>query len=465
MGSIFAKRRSFPPAWWLVPIAAGFLIGLGVAYALSSPRILAHSPPSGGLTGGHAAIEVEFSVPMDPACAEAHILLEPEIAVRMEWQGATLRIRPVNPWPACQAVRLTVQPGACSARGLTLPSASTWSFTASGPRITYVIHTDGAYHLEAVDAAGGDPAVLLSTEEPIQDYDISPQGEFIVYSTGFSDSASNLWVLALDNSVSELLLDCAGDACRHPAISPDGSSLAFQRSPMEASKSGGPIPLRPHVEIFQLQDRTVTRVSPDDHIADNPTWTQTGLLSYYDSTNRVIVVDDLHGGRTFIPDVSGDAWSWFPDARKVIFPEAEVAQESDQGGEQPLNIYSRLYLIALSENKRTNLSGDSKLQDSSPAISPDSLRLAFTREYLDNRWTPGRQLWLMDLETLAVTPITNIPEYGHSSLQWSPDGSALAFMRYHETAPYDPPEVWRIDSNGGNARRIAVGGYLPQWLP
>jgi Tol biopolymer transport system component len=465
MRDLFSKRRSVHPVWWILLLAAGFLMGLGAIYFHFTPRILTYAPQTGRLSGGFAAIEVEFSVPMDPACTEAHVLLEPNTAIRMDWQDTTLIIKPLNSWPIGGIIQLTVQQGACSTRGLPLPAGSTWSFTASGPRITFVTRVNDTYFLMAADSKGSEPTELLRAKEPIQDYAVSSRGEFIVYSTGRSDSASDLWLLPLDDRTPELLLSCGGDACRNPSISPDETLVAFERSPMEATQSGGPIPLRPHVESIRLEDRTVSRVSPDDHIANNPIWSSTGWLSYYDATNRIIVVDDLHGGKTFIPDTTGDPWSWFPDSQKVVFPEMDLVEGPGQEAEQPLKLFSNLYLVTLSENARTNISSDPQLVDTSPAVSPDGRRLAFTRDYLDSRWTPGRQLWLMDLGDLSASPITNIPGFGHSSLHWSPDGSALAFMRYHETAPYDPSEVWRIDADGTNALRIASGSYLPQWLP
>jgi hypothetical protein len=38
-------------------------------------------------------------------------------------------------------------------------------------------------------------------------------------------------------------------------------------------------------------------------------------------------------------------------------------------------------------------------------------------------------------------------------------------MRFHETSPTDPPEIWRIGADGLNPVRISVGGFLPEWLP
>jgi dipeptidyl aminopeptidase/acylaminoacyl peptidase len=465
MGQLFVKRRPVRAGWLVLVIAAGFLAGLGAAYFCFSPGVLSHSPQSGRLAGGYTALEVEFTVPMDPACTEGRVSLRPDVAVRMEWRNATLRILPVDPWPAGRTIQLTVQEGACSARGLPLRAPSSWSFTATGPRIAYIRHAEDAYLLMAADSDGNESAELLRSEEPIRDYAVSARGEFIVYSTGLSAAPGDLWLLPLDGRAPEPLLPCGGDSCRNPAISPDGSLVAFERSPMDPSRSGGPVPLRPRVEYLRLDDRTVTQASPDDHIADNPVWSPAGWLSYYDSTDHLIVVDDLHGGRTYVPDTTGDSWTWLPDGKQVVLTEMTLVERSVGGTEQPVDIYSNLYLVTLSGNARANISGDPELVDSSPAISPDGRRLAFTRDYRDSRWTPGRQLWLMDLGDRSASPITNLPGYGHSALDWSPDGTELAFMRYHETAPLDPPEVWRIDSNGQNAVRVAVGGYLPQWLP
>lgn len=465
MSDLFTARRSLRPILWILSAAAGFVLALGAISLFLTPRILTVRPATGQAISGYTPVEVDFSVPMDPECAENHFLLDPALPGRMEWAGSTLRFLPAAPWPAGQIIRVTVRAGACSAGGLSLLTGTDYSFQRSGSRITYITSANGMYRLMAVDSEGKNAVVLLQSELPIQDYEIASRGDFLVYSLGPYDTPSNLWILQLDSPAPELLLDCAGDACRSPAISPDGSLVAFLRSPMQSNRSSAVQPGLAHMETIRLMDSTTATVSPNGHIASNPSWAPTGWLSYYDATDRVVVVDDLLGGKTFIPSATGERWSWFPDGQGIIFPETKIVGGDDHETEQPITIISNLIMVTIEGNARKNLSGDPQLEDSAPVISPDGKYLAFARNFFDSRWTPGKQLWLMNLKYFTAAPVTNLPDFGHSSFRWSPDGSALLFMRYHETKFSDPPEIWLVDSTGGNAVRISVGGYSPQWLP
>ena len=80
--------------------------------------------------------------------------------------------------------------------------------------------------------------------------------------------------------------------------------------------------------------------------------------------------------------------------------------------------------------------------------------LAFTRRYLDeDRWTPGRQVWLMSLTGGGTSPcrsnrLTEAGEHLYTGLTWHPDGSQLAAVRFNVTLKTDPPEIWLVGLDG-----------------
>ncbi len=106
------------------------------------------------------------------------------------------------------------------------------------------------------------------------------------------------------------------------------------------------------------------------------------------------------------------------------------------------------------------------MEDASPAYSPDGQWIAFARKHLDReRWTPGRQLWLMRPDGREARQLTNAPDYNHSALAWSPDSTSLAYMRFNQVEFTQPAEIWWIDINEAQPRMLVEGGYLPQWIP
>lgn len=460
MSYLYPKRRGWHLLQIVLILAAGVSAGLGAAFLALSPRVVSVSPEAEVRTGAFAAVEIRFSVPMDPACAADHFSVVPAVEGALAVEGAALRFTPRDPWPAGTTVRASIRSGACSARGLPLLAGRSWTFTPSLVRVAYIPIGDTGNRLMGIAVDGGDPVELTSAVYPIQDFDVSPRGDFAVLSTAPSGAPGSLWISRLDGRPADLLLDCGEDSCRDPAISPDGTRVAFVRGQPASDGASSP-----RIELLTIADGQVSVISPAGNAAGNPVWSAQGWLSYYDETRLLTVVDDLAGGRTAVPNPAGSAWTWLPDGSALILPEVSIEGEAEDPDLTTHRVFSRLIQVELKTNDRKDLSGANLVEDASPAVSPDGRRLAFSRNFFDGRWTPGRQLWIMDLDDLSLRQISNAPDYSHSSIHWSRDGSQLVFMLFHETAPDDPPEIWCLNADGSDPRRLAVGGFLPQWLP
>jgi Tol biopolymer transport system component len=464
MSYLYPKKRGLPLVQIILILVLGAAAGLAAAFLWLSPRVLAVAPGGSEFTGSYTAVEIHFSVPMGADCTADHFSVDPAVEGELVIQGAVLRFTPKDPWPAGSAVRASIQPGACSQRGLPLLAGRAWSFTPSLIRIAFIPVDQTSGRLMGIAVDGGDPVVLAQVPSPIQDFDISRRGDFAVLSTSLSNQPGKLWFTPLDGRPAELLLDCGEDSCRDPAISPDGSLVAYVRDRPGTGTDDSTFTLEPFVELLSVSDGVTRAVSPSGNAADHPTWSAQGWLSYYDGTRQVIVVDDLAGGQTAIPNTTGSAWAWFPDGSAIVFPQIEIG-EGNESVETAPRLFSYLFQVDVKTNQRKNLSGADLLEDASPAISPDGLRIAFSRNYFDARWTPGKQLWIMDLSDGSLRQLSRAPDYSHSSIHWSPDGKRLVFMMFHETLPGDPPEIWCINADGSDPRRLVVGGFLPQWLP
>jgi Tol biopolymer transport system component len=461
MSYLLPRRRGDHPFRPVLFIAIGAGIGLSAAFLFFAPRVTAFSPASGEAVGSYAAVEISFSVPMDPECTAAHFSIDPAVEGELTIEGDSLRFAPKDPWPSGGGVRAALQAGACSTRGLPLLGGVSWTFTPTLLRLAFLPSGGTSGSLMGVPADGGEPSILARAPEPIQDYDLSQRGDFAVFSTGPLNQPGKLWRTRLDGGEAELLLDCGSDSCSEPALSPDGFLVAYVRKPAAAGVENFS---SPYIELLTLSDGRTRRISSPGHVAGNPTWSGQGWLSYFDGSRPAIVVDDLAGGQTVIPNYTGATWCWLPDGSAIIFPEIEIAS-GDENEESSPRLLSPLFRVELKTNRRINLSGADLLEDGSPAVSPDGLRLAFSRNFFDARWTPGKQLWIMDLEGGSLRQLSRAPDYSYSAIRWSPDGSLLVCMLFHETAPEDPPEIWRLGADGSDPRRLVVGGFLPKWLP
>jgi dipeptidyl aminopeptidase/acylaminoacyl peptidase len=164
--------------------------------------------------------------------------------------------------------------------------------------------------------------------------------------------------------------------------------------------------------------------------------------------------------------------SWSPDGTflllsDIVFPQVEYGEENEEV-EGQASFYSHLYRVNANSGFVVDLTGGNTgtVEDASPSYSPDGEWIAYTRKYLEEeRWTLGRQLWLMRPDGSDAYQLSDEPFYGHSSLAWSPDSSAIAYMRKSQLDISQPGEIWLIEIDEGEPDQLVVGGYLPQWIP
>jgi peroxiredoxin len=88
-----------------------------------------------------------------------------------------------------------------------------------------------------------------------------------------------------------------------------------------------------------------------------------------------------------------------------------------------------------------------------------------TRRYLDDRFTPGKQLYLLDPETGEAQPLVVDAAYYHAGARWDPTGERIIFQRYPLHQAGALPSVWTVDLGTGELKQVAENAMLPQWLP
>jgi Tol biopolymer transport system component len=194
----------------------------------------------------------------------------------------------------------------------------------------------------------------------------------------------------------------------------------------------------------------------------DPLWSPDGRrIAIYDAAAGGIRVRDLQTGQeTLLVSEPGDTGAFAPDGTRLVYPflvRGALGQE----------FYTHLALADLNADTQASLSGeqDAPVEDAFAAWSPDGTRLALARRYLDERYTAGKQIYLLDVSSGAATPLIVDAACTHAAPQWDPSGRWIVYQRFALNDPNAQPEIWVFDTQTGQTQLLAENAFFPAWLP
>jgi dipeptidyl aminopeptidase/acylaminoacyl peptidase len=156
---------------------------------------------------------------------------------------------------------------------------------------------------------------------------------------------------------------------------------------------------------------------------------------------------------SFVADVPGgrQEMTWAPDGKTVYFSLRQA------GRIEPLSTNSDIYEKSVSDCSKApvNLTAVNKAADELPTVSPDGRWLAWVATarpgYADDR----RVVWLRELATGKVHPLTNGWDRSVDSIAWSPDSRTLYVTAYDTL---DHP-IFSVGVADGVVRRLTGSGH------
>lgn len=456
----------------IVLVILGVIATVLIVAGSNTPQVVSVYPLPGSINvPAQAPIRITFSKTMQAKSVSDRLVIEPARSGLTTWEENTFTFVPDQPWPADTTITIQLKPGVKSMRLLSLPflRPTAWSFVTNKTRLAYLWPSDSGADLFALDPDSGDVMRLTQTQN-VLDFHINSDGVLIYFSTTNGLGGSDIFRLhrlatpGADGVLQpEMVVSCGEATCRLPQFSPNGRYLAYERTPLlgNAESTGS------QVWVLPLDSSTPYTAGQPSHSTSNPAWTARNSLSFYDSQEKAFIVFDPETqARLLLQNETGEPGAWNPEGNTFLAPEVffDTTDALQPGSSALLVAYT---LPDTGQGYKAQIfSQEHGLEDTSPAFSPDGKWIAFSRKYLDTeRWTPGRQLWLVQTDGSEPHPIVDSPNYNFYDFTWSPDSLRLAFVRFNVSTLTEPPELWVVNADGTNPIQLVLKGYAPQWIP
>ena len=242
-----------------------------------------------------------------------------------------------------------------------------------------------------------------------------------------------------------------------PQVSPDGKWIAYtvRSVDRDADKRVSAIWLANWEGTQNLQ----ITFGPDS--ASTPRWSGDGkylsfISSRKDGKSQVWILDRRGGEAQPLTSVKEDigAYAWSPDGKKLALQMSPADDEED----------------AADAGKPGEGSGKKKAKAPKPIVIDRYQFKADVEGYLTD--ASRSQLYLFDVETRKLEPLTTEKRYDDGQPYWSPDSTQIAYTSDHSSDPdqTDNFEIYVIDAkSGATPRKIAAGnapgGQHLAWSP
>lgn len=312
-----------------------------------------------------------------------------------------------------------------------------------------------------------------------------------------SEAASGVLVLGLGRHLVEAnadgsglhLLTSPGPAVSdsHPAVSPDGSLVAFERWTSDSFNAT--------VVVMPTGGGAVSRVGT----GISPMWSPGGSLLAYRTVDAGFNVSisvcrsDGSERRRLVTDAGWIA-DWSPDGRSIAYTnDTGIAVVDADTGARRLLRKSQPFSLAWSpqgtriaysddvgvwvidaDGSHQRRVGPVATGDYALAWSPDGRKIAYGR---DVPYGSEKPVQVVVVDADAGKTIGAVPALAGGDADapaWSPDGGRIAFLRSPEPVSFRGTrraDVWVVDANGSNPLEVTRAfpwggsGSLPRWLP
>jgi dipeptidyl aminopeptidase/acylaminoacyl peptidase len=441
----------------MVWIAAGLLLGLGLAWAASlaanrRPQLdlVSTRPSDGEAAAATTAIEMMFSQPVDLSSLEAHWGLTPRLEGVFQLAGNVVRFVPDAPFDVGQQVHVALAGGVEAAAGGTqLEGSAAWAFHVRQPRVAFLGPSQPPHQLQSISPdSAGQATGLTPPGEAVSDFSIGPGGAQVALVRPNNEGGTDIWTLDLESGGTTQRTSCGSENCGHPAWLPDRQHLAYTRASVDGTSSVWVLPLGEGEAAPFLGDGSLQ--------ARDPVWSADGeQVAFADLGAGTLRLHSFATGHDLnFHTLNGLVGSWSPDGAKMVANVLDISQEPPVG---------TLYVIDARSGDTTPLPLGELVDAGSPTWSPDGDWIAVSARRRGAGLVRG--IWIIHPDGSGLTPVADQAGMTFGGPAWSAWGDALLFQGASLESLDSPPGVYIWQGGGSALRELAEDAFAPAWLP
>lgn len=293
----------------------------------------------------------------------------------------------------------------------------------------------------------GEAESLLTPEQvSIVDYSVSFSGETVLYSHKNALGGTDIWSIGREGKNNHLLIECRGNICGNPTLSPDEQAMVFSKTVISNTPT----------VVLQMGD---TKIQLDDvQISQHSqfSWSWSGrFISYTNKYGNIEIfnVENQRLVKDLLPEKSVGNWAKYSDEMIISYP-------IFWGGIPNMQVDS--YNLRSGEVRKVTGGGTEPIEFGLPNMfyPTKSVIIPFRLQ------SGGYSMQLCHVNSEGhCKPITNEQNLSYSPFGFDPSGRYFLYQSFEIGKSDGISQVGLWDEQNSEHLILARNARNPQWLP